>query len=155
MRNSDYKGVLNKKITEYAEILLLETFRPPENEKDNYFTSEGSKKNYFGTLLVTMFEKLVYNVLKKTIILLSLPKAYDFYRKLGYRSVDEESFHFYDMFIKDLSNGIPNAGDPEWHKVFSERRQKLTNKVARALLLTRGNVAAAAQLVFYKILART
>ena len=147
-----------KEKAKYAEVIFINTVEAEKSELYYYLEKkiayDFTKKNYyFGIMLMKIFEMMMQVLDKKFIILESADYAVGFYRnKLGY--VD---YYYYTGF-HTLEKTIPaydRNENPEWHKVFSERKQKITDKTANALLLTRGNVTAAAQLLFYRILSRT
>jgi len=127
-----------------AEISYLSTQKPSDEVSENYFSEKGSY--YFGTMLIKIFESMARKAGKENLILESLRTVLEFYRKLGFTDIeyvsDEDPVY---ILAKEVS--VP-LGAPLWHRVLEARRSGM---MAEAILLSRGNLVAAAQLVWHRI----
>ena len=139
-----------------AEISFLSTAKPSYEVSENYFSVDESY--YFGTMLVKIFESMAREAGKKNLILHSMETALKFYEKLGFedtgfRLPDDRADRLPDdpviILTKEVSVPLdPNADVPLWHQVLEARRAKM---MAEAIILSGGNLVAAAQLVWHRI----
>ena len=132
----------------YAEISYLSTAKPPEEFSENYFSN--NETYYFGTMLVKIFESMALKAKKKFLILDSVTTALNFYIKLGFQDTNYDSPDD-DVHILRKEASVPldsNAEAPNWHQVLEARREKM---MADAIVLSRGNLVAAAQLVWHRV----
>ena len=131
-----------------AEIVLLATkcesvLDVSKREKYYYVSDEG--RLHFGAFIVTIFESLMLSRQIKAIYLESArnPDTMRFYNSLGYtRYMYSEPY----LLKKDLSS---ESNLERWEHVLVERQQKMQDVIGNALMLTRGNIAAAALLVYH------
>jgi hypothetical protein len=122
-------------LQESAKIAFLSAQKPPPFYSKEFFSVK--EVYYFGTMLVRIFEYMALEQDKKHLLLESLPNVGGFYEKLGFRK-----FGYGLIFVKEPA--VP-LDSPQWHNVMKERK-----KMAQALLLSQGNLVAAAQLVWYR-----
>lgn len=132
-----------------AEIVLFTTQcenAPNDDEKERYYyVSEDSGRTHFGAFLITMFEALVKLQNKEKVYLYSAldENTFAFYTNMGYDRIGTKS---HPKFEKVLPSQVELS---RWEHVLVDRQRKMQDIIGTALMLTRGNIAAAALLVYH------
>ena len=140
----EYVEDASKKLEKIAEISFLNTEKPSAEVSKKYFSVDESY--YFGTMLVKIFESMARKAGKEILILVSVVSARKFYKKLGFTDTGYVNLNErVDILTKEVSAPLDA---PLWHQVLEARRSGM---MAEAILLSRGNLVAAAQLVWHRI----
>jgi hypothetical protein len=83
---------------------------------------------------------------KKSILALeALRTAMKFYEKLGFIKILEQSARSDVFYYKETAAPLDSEA-PSWHRVLEKRKE-----MEKALVLSQGNLLAAAQLVWYRL----
>lgn len=131
-----------------ATINLLTTHcetQPSDAAKQEYYYLSREGRMHFGAFILTVFEALMILQGKKSIYLFSEEDddTYKFYFALGYTNRPKFGEYF---FQKDLESTVDLS---RWEHVLVDRQLKMRDATKSALVLTQGNIAAAALLVYY------
>ena len=134
---------LNFPSEEIATIITLNAVKPPVNFSEYFFSNRGVY--YFGTMLVRIFESMAFKAKKSILALEALRGAMKFYEKLGFIKILEQSDRSAVFYYKETAVPLDSEA-PSWHRVLEKRKE-----MEKALVLSQGNVMAAAQLVWYRL----
>jgi len=125
-----------------SQILLIRTYPAVPEEQFHMF----NQKPYFGATLLSIMEDIMRRAGRRHILIESLKGVRRFYEKFHYIvGDDKETKEGTIPYRKDVSRRELRNPPPAWSEILEQR----SHHIPQALQLTQGNIAAAAQLVFF------